>query len=82
MVLFDCGLPGASDGVEVPIDQHLDVRFSFVDSTKNLPATGFRFDIADTHLEIPHFYSATGGTTKSGKPYRDLTEKRRDHAPL
>jgi hypothetical protein len=25
------------------------------------------------------FDSATGGTTKSGKPHPDMTEKRRDH---
>jgi hypothetical protein len=44
---------GASDGVKVPVDQRLDVGFGFGDGAKNLPSTGFRFDIADTYLEMP-----------------------------
>ena len=35
-------LPGASDGIEVPVDQRLDVRFRFGDGTKNLPAVNRR----------------------------------------
>ena len=45
-------LLGAPDGVEVPVDQCLDVRFGFGDRTENLPSTAFRFDVTDTYLEV------------------------------
>src|SRR3981081_827853 len=48
-----CRLPGASDGVKVPVDQSFDVRFRSGEGTENLAGAGFRFDIADTHLEMP-----------------------------
>ena len=44
---------GAPDGVKVPDDQHLDIRFGFGHGTENLPTAGFRFDVADTHLKMP-----------------------------
>ena len=42
----------SADGVEAPADQYLDVRIGFRDRTENLPCTGFRFDIANPHLQV------------------------------
>ena len=43
---------GSADGVEVLPDQPFDVRLGFRDGAENLTATGFRFDIANPHLEV------------------------------
>jgi hypothetical protein len=54
-----CRLPGASDGVKVPVDQSFDVRFRSGDGSENLAGAGFRFDIADAYLEMPLPFLAT-----------------------
>ena len=44
---------GSPGGVEVPADQHFDVRVGSGDGSENLAATRLRFDIADLHLQMP-----------------------------
>jgi hypothetical protein len=46
------GAFGLADGVEVPADQHFDVRVGSCDGAENLAATRFRFNIADPHFQV------------------------------
>ena len=42
----------SADGVKALADQYLDVRIGFRDRTENLSCTGFRFDVANPHLQV------------------------------
>jgi len=42
----------SADGVEAPADQYLDVRIGLRDNAENLSRTGFRFDVANPHLQV------------------------------
>ena len=53
------GAFGSADGVEVPADQHFDVRVGSCDGAENLAATRFRFDIADPHFQVTFCVFAT-----------------------
>src|SRR5271165_661243 len=44
---------GAAGGVEVPADQHRDVRIRSGDGAENLATTSLRFDVADPYLQMP-----------------------------
>jgi hypothetical protein len=42
----------SADGVEVPADQHFDVRVGSGDRTENLAATRLRLHVADPYLQM------------------------------
>ena len=46
------GVFRSADAVEVPADQHPDVRVGFGDGAEDMPATELRFDIANPHLQM------------------------------
>lgn len=49
----------STDGVEVPVDQHFDVRVGSDDSAENLTSTSFRFDVANPNLQVTFAILAT-----------------------
>jgi hypothetical protein len=49
----------SADGVEVPADQHFDVRVGSGDGAENLAATRLRFHIANPYLQVTFSVLAT-----------------------
>jgi hypothetical protein len=49
----------STNGVEVPADQHFDVRVGSDDRAENLTSTSFRFDVANPNLQVTFAILAT-----------------------
>ena len=73
------GAFGSADGVEVPADQHFDVRVGSCDGAENLAATRFRFDVADPHFQVTFCVFAT---PDEGGIQSDLDRRRHRFPPV
>src|ERR1700709_1448563 len=49
----------STDSVEVPADQHRDVRFGSGDGAENLAAAGLRFNVTHPYLQVTFSVLAT-----------------------
>src|SRR5258708_8822742 len=53
------GVLRSADGVEVPADQHRDVRFGSGDGAENLAPASVRFNVANSYLQMTFSVLAT-----------------------
>ena len=53
------GVVRSADGIEVPADQHRDVRFGSGDGAENLAPASLRFDVANSYLQVTFSVLAT-----------------------
>jgi hypothetical protein len=72
------GVLVSTNRVEVLSDQPFDVRPDFRDAAENLTAAGFRFDIANPHLEMTFLVLAA---PDEGGIHGDRDRRHRGHRP-